>query len=234
MGLSNEFNPDIRHPLYLIRQSLLKKVRQFAPKLQGKLLDFGCGSKPYKSLFSVEEYIGLDYENPGHSHANEQIDVFYDGKCIPFEDAHFDAVVASEVFEHVFHLDDTLREINRVMKPGAKMLITIPFVFMEHEIPHDYARYTTFGMTDALKRNGFKVLQMEKTSGFLEALGQMGILYLNHTFVGALRHVPLVGKYLRTACIAVLNIWAILLCKLLPARSEWYLGLAVLAEKESA
>ena len=53
-------------------------------------MDFGCGSKPYKSLFNVEEYLGVDYYNEGHPHENEQIDVFYDGKNLPFPDNYFD------------------------------------------------------------------------------------------------------------------------------------------------
>ena len=114
MKIPYEFAPDIRHPLYLIRRSILKHISPLAPRLTGKMLDFGCGSKPYQSLFEVDEYIGIDYENPGHSHANEHIDVFYDGKKIPFPDATFDSVLATEVFEHVFYLEDTLKEIHRV------------------------------------------------------------------------------------------------------------------------
>ena len=45
--------------------------------LNGVLLDFGCGSKPYSSLFKVDEYNGVDFENEGHPHDNEQIDIFF-------------------------------------------------------------------------------------------------------------------------------------------------------------
>jgi len=50
----------------------------------------------------------LILKTPGHPHLNEQIDVFYDGKKVPFEDGHFDAIFSSEVFEHVFNLPDIL------------------------------------------------------------------------------------------------------------------------------
>jgi len=53
--------------------------------LSGKLLDFGCGRKPYKHLFSFDEYIGLDIVESGHNHEDEEIDVYYDGTKIPFE-----------------------------------------------------------------------------------------------------------------------------------------------------
>ena len=80
MQISKEFNPSISHPTYFIRKYLLSYFTKLSPYMKGVMLDFGCGSKPYKSLFSVNEYVGLDYENPGHPHINEQIDVFYNGK----------------------------------------------------------------------------------------------------------------------------------------------------------
>jgi SAM-dependent methyltransferase len=231
MAIPYNFNPDIRHPLYLIRRSIFRHISAQAPQLSGKMLDFGCGSKPYRSLFAVQEYIGLDYENPGHPHLNEQIDVFYDGKTIPFPDNSFDSVLATEVFEHVFRLDDTLQEINRVMKPGGRFLISVPFVFVEHEIPHDFARYSSFGLRDLLLRNGFSVLSLEKTSNFVETLAQMRIWYLNTTFLGYLRRIPLLGKILSTFLLCLLNLTAIAFGKILPAKQEWYLGLVVLAQK---
>src|SRR5437773_3335923 len=111
------FRPAMNNAFYFIRNALYKKVKQYAPALKGRLLDFGCGSKPYQSLFAnVTEYIGVDYNSPGHSHANEQIDVFYDGKKIPFPDEYFDSVFSSEVFEHIFNLEEIIPEIKRVMK----------------------------------------------------------------------------------------------------------------------
>jgi SAM-dependent methyltransferase len=231
MKIPYEFAPDIRHPLYLIRRSILKHIGPLAPRLTGKMLDFGCGSKPYQSIFEVDEYIGIDYENPGHSHANEHIDVFYDGKKIPFPDATFDSVLATEVFEHVFYLEDTLKEIHRVMKPGGHLLLSAPFVFMEHEIPHDFARYSSFGMRALLERNGFKVEVLEKTSNYVDVLGQMGLYYLNNTFVGYLRNIPLIGKSLRVGGIMLMNILTLFMSRILPKRDDWYLGLVVLAQK---
>ncbi|MBK8300784.1 MAG: methyltransferase domain-containing protein [Chitinophagaceae bacterium] len=69
-----------------------------ASSLEGKMMDFGCGTKPYKPLLQTsKEYIGVDYNGEGHSHKNEQIDVMYDGKTIPFEDNTFDSILSTEV-----------------------------------------------------------------------------------------------------------------------------------------
>ncbi len=122
--VSKEFNPGIGQTFYFIRTALYRKIKDFAPQMQGKMLDFGCGSKPYQSLFyNVKEYIGLDYDGEGHSHHNENIDVYYNGKVIPFENEYFDSIFSSEVFEHLFNIEEILPELHRVLKTKGKILV---------------------------------------------------------------------------------------------------------------
>jgi SAM-dependent methyltransferase len=166
-------------PFYLLRRPLEQKVAALATSLQGRVLDFGCGSKPYLQYFGhADQYIGLDIAVSGHSHQNELIDVFYDGKTIPFENNSMDAVFSSEVFEHVFNLEEILPEICRVMKPGAKMLFTCPFAWPEHEVPYDFARYSSFGIKALLERHGFEVVEQHKTGHFFQVAMQYLILYI--------------------------------------------------------
>jgi SAM-dependent methyltransferase len=167
------------HPFFLIRKGIKIKIEVLAKELTGKILDFGCGAKPYSQYFThADEYIGLDIEKLGHEHANEQIDVYYDGKTIPFDENHFDAVFSSEVFEHVFNLEEVLPEIHRVLKPGGKLLFTCPFAWPEHEVPYDFARYSSFGIKAIIERNGFKIIEQHKTGHFFEVLMQYLILYV--------------------------------------------------------
>ena len=166
-------------PFYLIRQGILKKIIPLSKKLTGNILDFGCGSKPYLQYFShAQKYTGLDIHKSGHLHEDEQIDVFYDGKTIPFEDNHFDAVFSSEVFEHIFNLPEVLPEIHRVLKPGGKLLFTCPFAWPEHEVPYDYARYSSYGIKYLIEQQGFKVLEQHKTGHFFEVIMQYLIFYI--------------------------------------------------------
>jgi SAM-dependent methyltransferase len=175
-----DFNPPVSHPLYFIRKGLFNKISLYSSQLNGRLLDFGCGAKPYQSLFNhVTEYIGLDYISEGHSHENEHVDVFYDGKTIPFPNESFDAIFSSEVFEHVFSLQEILPEISRVLKKGGKILLTCPFVWEEHEVPIDYARYTQFALHDMLRKNGFAIISTDKNGHFIQALYQMYIVYIH-------------------------------------------------------
>ena len=226
----------MNNAFYFIRNALYKKVREYAPALKGRLLDFGCGRKPYQSLFTnVEEYIGVDYNSQGHSHINEQIDVFYDGKKIPFPDEHFDSVFSSEVFEHIFNLEEIIPEIKRVMKKEGKLLITCPFVWNEHEVPVDYARYTQFALKHLLEKNGFVILSLDKSGDFMMALHQMRMIYFNEHFIPAF---PLLGKlkFFRTnippLINPVLNAWFSFKNWILPKRRDWYLNNIVFAQKQ--
>lgn len=230
-GISYEFNPNITYPAYLARNRLLKAITPHARKLTGIMLDFGCGSKPYKTLFNVEKYIGLDFENPGHPHINEQIDVFYDGKKIPFENEYFDSVFSSEVFEHVFNLDEILKEINRVMKPRALMLITCPFAICEHEVPHDFARYSSYGIKYLLEKNGFEVLHQDKTGNSVETIMQLRITYIHQHITPYIRKIPIVRSVFRFIVYTTLNVVAILFGKILPVGKDLYLNNVVLGRK---
>lgn len=181
------FTPDwfalLFNPYFIIRRGLYQHIKQLSSSLQGKLMDFGAGSKPYRQLFHVEQYVGVDIQESGHDHTHEDIDVFYDGKTIPFPDQSFDSVFSSEVFEHIFNLDEILTEIHRVLKPGGKMLITLPFVWDEHEIPYDFARYTSFGIVHILQQKGFIILHQAKTTPYVSTLFQMWNAYVyQHIF----------------------------------------------------
>ena len=218
------------NPFYFIRRGLYRGLVSNAALMHGVMLDFGCGSKPYKELFNVQEYIGLDIEESGHEHTNEQIDVFYDGVTIPFEDNHFDSVFSSEVFEHIFNLNDIIDELLRVMKPEAKLLLTLPFVWDEHEIPYDFARYTSFGISYILEGKGFKVIKLEKSTSYVETVFQMWSAYVA-------QHILPSNPYLRLILIPLLIspiiIFGIIFSKILPRSESFYCNNIVVAEKKN-
>jgi SAM-dependent methyltransferase len=209
------FNPPIAHPLYYIRKGLYRKISLYAPQLSGDLLDFGCGEKPYQSLFTgVNTYTGLDYDSEGHSHANESIDVYYDGVTIPFETAHFDSIFTSEVFEHVFTLPNILPELNRVLKIGGKILITCPFAWEEHEAPIDFARYTQFALKDMLEKNGFKVVVTDKIDRVF--------FFSRFNFF---------KKIIRQIVVPSMNILFSIVEPILPKSDHFYLNTIIVAQK---
>lgn len=216
-------------PVFIIRHSLRKSIVRHAPGITGHVLDFGCGSKPYRKLFSeAESYTGCDIATSGHDHADSHVDVFYDGERLPFEDASFDAVVSFEVFEHVFNLHDVLKEIARVVKPGGKLLISCPFAWDEHEKPYDYARYTSFGLPSLLSSGGFDVVLVEKTNTYVLAVAQMWVAYLA-------QHVMPRGKYLSRVFRAVVIFPTVALAyalnAVLPKNYDYFSNLVILATR---
>ena len=233
--IPKSFNPKLSSPYYIIRKKLLQKIIQYSSKLNGKLLDFGCGSKPYKSLFTnVDEYVGIDYENEGHPHMNEQIDVFYDGRRLPFADAYFDSILSSEVFEHVFNLEEILPELNRVLKEHGKILITCPFVWNEHEVPHDYARYTQFALKHLLEKNWFNILVVDKSGDFASTLHQMRMVFIADHFLHSMfviGKIKTITSNIRPLLMLILNSWFLVKQHFLPKKLDWYLNNIILAEK---
>jgi len=227
--VSTDFNPTIFSPFFFIRKGLLEAAILFSEYTKGgRLLDFGCGSKPYKKLFNVSEYIGLDFENPGHSHTNEQIDVIYEGKEIPFENEGFDYILCTEVVEHLFDPLDKFNEFHRVLKQGGKLFLTCPFVWNEHEVPYDFARYTRFALGEMLTKTGFKIIHYEKKGSFIETYFQLFYLYFSKPETG---YKDKKISFLKKLVIGMVNRIAILLNKLLPGNSSLYLSNVAVAEK---
>ena len=164
------------NPFYLIRLHLYKKIKYLSKHITGNLIDFGCGRKPYENLFNVDTYVGVDIEVSGHSHKLSKIDVYYDGKTIPFPDNTFESMICFEVLEHIFNPAEIVPELNRVLKPNGKILLSVPFCWNEHEIPFDYARYSSFGIKHLLEQHGFNVIEIHKTGNFNLVLFQLRIL----------------------------------------------------------
>jgi SAM-dependent methyltransferase len=228
-----DFNPSIINPFYFVRTGLLKGIRKYALELNGVLLDFGCGSKPYISLFNVDEYIGMDFENPGHPHINENIDVYYDGKNIPFGDNHFDSILCSEVVEHVFNLDDILAELNRVLKPGGKMLMTCPFAWNEHEIPNDFARYTKFALIHKFEQNGFELISYSKSGNFLSTVFQLLTLYFYERSAKSWYRIMPLRVFYKVVFYGFINLMGLFFSNILPKSESLYLNNIVLFRKKS-
>lgn len=161
------------NPYYLIRRHLWQAIRAEAPRLTGRVLDVGCGSKPYRDLFATAEYVGMDVRISGHDHEGEDIDVFYDGVSFPFHAAGFDVVFMSEVLEHVPDASATLAECRRVLRPGGHLLLTMPFLWGEHEMPFDHRRFTSVGLDAMLRQAGFLPIRAVRIGAVLETVVQL-------------------------------------------------------------
>lgn len=217
------------NPFYISRSMLARAIADYAPEIAGVVLDFGCGSKPYEAIFTkAEDYIGVDIAVSGHDHRESSVDFFWDGEKLPFEDNTFDSIVAFEVMEHVFNPSQVLSELQRVIKPGGVMLITVPFVHGEHETPFDFARYTSFGLNSILNAAGFSPLKCLKIGSFTDVVLQM----ISEVYFSKLRNVRYFGFLALCVLCLPLNVLAVLLRGLLSESSperRYFLNLVSLS-----
>lgn len=185
-----EFNPGpagwLVNPHWLARRNLHRALRGLASSLHGRLLDIGCGTRPYASLFAHTQYFGVEIDST-LARQRGGADIYYDGTRLPFASACFDAILCNQVLEHVPDPQRFLRECHRVLKPGGRLLLTVPFVWNEHEAPHDYFRYTRYGLRQLATQSGFGVLGEQRLTSGATAIAQLAAAWL----WTALRELPL-------------------------------------------
>jgi SAM-dependent methyltransferase len=119
-------------------------MNQFVPRVEGTLLDVGCGQSPFVHLVNSTKakYIGVDTDFAQEfGYRNERV-VRFDGVHLPFESDSVDAVMCTEVLEHVKAPEAFIAELNRVLKPGGRAVLTVPWSARYHFIPHDFYRFT--------------------------------------------------------------------------------------------
>lgn len=230
--MHKNFLPNFRYvfsnPFYITRRHLYRNIERLSRRFgHGMLLDIGCGTKPYQPLFPKTVYKGLDYRKDG-TNQNQEADYLYDGGKFPLRGQTFDYALATEVLEHVFDPDLFIHEIARVLKPGGLLLLTVPFVWDEHEQPYDYARYTSFGIRALLEKHGFQVVEQVKTGDFIETLGQLLCAYLYNIFS---RH-RIAYKCSLPLFFAPIQIIAMIMSRLLPKNSGLYLDNILLCKKQ--
>jgi len=215
------------NPFYFARKGLYLHIRSLSSLVTGRILDVGCGQKPYESLFDVTEYIGLEIDTP-ENHLYKKADHFYDGETFPFYDSSFDGVICNQVLEHVFNPDRFLMEVNRVLKHQGTLLLTVPFVWDEHEQPYDYARYSSFGLKYLLEKHGFEILEHRKSMADIRAIFQLltGLIY-KKTFTKN----NLINLLITIALISPFNIIGEFASCLLPRNDDLYLDNIFLAKK---
>jgi len=124
--------------------TIYRSLREPLARMSGKVLDVGCGNSPFRPFLNpaTTHYQGIDVKEAESFGYQNPDTVYFDGKTIPFSDASFDALLCTEVLEHVADPRETIQEMHRVLKPGAYGYITIPWSARFHYQHHDYHRYT--------------------------------------------------------------------------------------------
>ena len=126
-------------------------------------LDIGAQNGPYAAHFPRR--VALDIR-PGRGVA-----VIGDAQALGIRDAAFPVVLCTEVLEHLPEPQKAIDEIFRVLEPGGELLLTTRFLFPIHDAPHDYFRYTKYGLRHLLRR--FEVTALEEET---DAVGTLAVL----------------------------------------------------------
>jgi SAM-dependent methyltransferase len=219
----------ITNPLYILRNGLYKTISSMASQVTGNVLDFGCGSKPYESIFkNAQSYVGIEIKDICLDKEYNKADCFYEGDVLPFSSDSFDSIVSFEVFEHVPNINKMFVELRRVLKPGGKLLFTMPFAWDEHEIPHDYVRYTKYGITKILEENGFDILTVKKTTTYFLTVCQMFIAYFHKNLGPKNIFLAILFQFFIIFPLTLLSLFFNLI---LPKREEYFCNVVVLCRK---
>lgn len=149
--------------LYNIGDKFLEK---YSKHFRGHLVDLGCGEAPFKDYFLqfADKYTGVDWSNTFH---NSGADVVSDLNVgITLEDEVADSIISLSVMEHLCEPQVFLNESYRILKRGGEMILQVPWQWWIHEAPHDYFRYTPYGLKYMFEKAGFEDIQVEAQNGF--------------------------------------------------------------------
>lgn len=177
------------HRLAFIVKALPAALRRLSARLEvppgGRVLDFGCADVPYRDFFGADvDFVPADL--PGNPHAT--VLIAPDG-TLPLDDDSFDAVLSTQVLEHVTDPGVYLAECFRVLRPGGRLLLSTHGIMVWHPDPVDHWRWTCSGLKKAVEDQGFEVVHFEGVMG----LAATGVQLIQDAFYyrvpGRLRHL---------------------------------------------
>ncbi len=136
-----------------------------------RVLDLGGNKTRKRGLFDIAAYplvvVYADLSTAKHP------DVQADATHVPFLDEQFDAVICSELLEHVLNPAAVLHDVHRILRQGGVLLLCAPFLHRIHGDPCDYGRYTDSYWAQTLAQLGFRQVSVEKQGLFWSVLVDM-------------------------------------------------------------
>ncbi|MFY9728761.1 MAG: methyltransferase domain-containing protein [Bryobacteraceae bacterium] len=162
-----------RHVLIVeaeIEDAVASLARSLPPGV--RVLDAGAGENKYKHHFAGQRYCGVDLAVGDANWDYSRLDAIADLAALPFHDATFDAALNIVTLEHLAKPARALAEIGRVLARGAPLLVAAPQDWETHQAPHDYYRYTCYGLRWLLQQAGFEIVEMRAHGGYFRLLAR--------------------------------------------------------------
>ena len=204
----------------LATSPIIEFIDKYSNRCHGKLVDIGCGNKPYIKYFSnIDKYIGVDI-------LNNEADIIANTKSLPIKSNSVDVVLCNQVIEHDPEPYKIIVEIHRILKEGAILILSAPQMGRLHGEPNDYYRYTKWGLKHFLEKNGMKIEILEPHGGIFRAIGS----HLNFFIIDYLGKSKLVKSIFRYTIINIDNFIFSFLDNLIRWRKDT-LGYNIIATK---
>ena len=178
-----------RHILHF-EVEIADAVEAFARELPegARVLDAGAGEGQYAHHFARQRYCGVDLAVGDAAWDYGRLDAVADLAALPFRDGAFDAALHIVTMEHLREPGCALAEIARTLAPGAILLVAAPHEWEVHQAPHDYFRYTRYGLAYLLEKSGYEILEMRPAGGYFRLLARRLLNGLQF-FTGGARRV---------------------------------------------
>jgi SAM-dependent methyltransferase len=151
-----------------------------------RVLDAGAGEGRYRSYFARQRYTGVDLAIGDAAWDYSGLEALADLTALPFRGGAFDAALLVVTIEHLREPAAALAELARVLAPGAVLLVAAPHEWEVHQAPHDYFRYTRYGLAWLLEQSGFEACQIRPAGGYFRLLARRLLNGLQF-FTGGLR-----------------------------------------------
>ncbi len=173
-GVADRLPGFLRRYVLGFETAIAREVALFAASLSpgARVLDAGAGECRHAALFSSQRYVGVDLGVGDARWDYGKLDVIGDLLRLPFRDGTFDAAVSIVTLEHVADPRAALGEMARVLGPGGQALLAVPQEWEVHQAPHDYFRYTRYGVRHLVESAGLRVERIEPAGGFFRLLSR--------------------------------------------------------------
>ncbi len=149
---------------YETYRMLEQAQREIAPG--ARVLDAGSGEGQFRHYFDHTQYVGVDLAVGDATWDYTGLDTQANLIRLPFRSGSFDAAVCIQTLEHVNEPQQVINEIGRVLRPGGRLYLAAPMAWHQHQKPHDYFRYTSFGFRYLVENAGMRVLEMRPWGGY--------------------------------------------------------------------
>jgi len=164
----------LRRHVLCFEEAIQDAVAALARELPNgaRVLDAGAGEGQYARYFTAQRYCGVDLAVGDRAWDYTGLDAVADLTALPFRSATFDAALLIVTIEHLREPGCALAELGRTLAPGGKLLVAAPHEWETHQAPHDYFRYTSFGLTYLLEKAGFEVTDLSAAGGYFRLLAR--------------------------------------------------------------